>query len=44
MSDKDDPRHAVVVGCLVRNDGNEILLIRHRRRGWEITQGHVEEG
>jgi 8-oxo-dGTP diphosphatase len=39
-----DPRHTVVVGCLVRNGSGEVLLIRHERRGWEIPQGRVEEG
>lgn len=38
------PQHTVVVGCLVRNESGEILLIRHQRRGWEIPQGRVEEG
>lgn len=38
------PVHTVVVGCLVRNDQNEVLLIRHHKRGWEIPQGRVEEG
>ena len=40
----DNPRHIVVVGCLVQNEGGEVLLIRHRKRGWEIPQGRVEEG
>lgn len=44
MTEKTDPRHTVVVGCLARNAADEILLIRHRRRGWEIPQGRVEEG
>lgn len=39
-----EPLHTMVVGCLVRNAHDEILLIRHRRRGWEIPQGRVEEG
>ncbi len=39
-----DPTHTLVVGCLVRNDRDEVLLIRHQRRGWEIPQGRVEEG
>lgn len=43
MTGKSAPRHAVVVGCLVRNAENQVLLIRHHRRGWEIPQGHVEE-
>jgi 8-oxo-dGTP diphosphatase len=38
------PRHIIVVGALVRNAGGALLLIRHRRRGWEIPQGRVEEG
>jgi 8-oxo-dGTP diphosphatase len=40
----ENPRHTVVVGCLVRNEGGEVLLIRHHKRGWEIPQGRVEEG
>jgi 8-oxo-dGTP diphosphatase len=36
--------HTVVVGCLVRNVSNEVLLIRSHKRGWEIPQGRVEEG
>ncbi|GFO62669.1 NUDIX hydrolase [Geomonas paludis] len=43
MTEQKDPRHTVVVGCLVRNDENRVLLIRHRKRGWEIPQGRVEE-
>jgi 8-oxo-dGTP diphosphatase len=38
------PRHIVVVGALVRNSEERLLLIRHHRRGWEIPQGRVEEG
>lgn len=38
------PLHSVVVGCLVRNANNDVLLIRHHKRGWEIPQGRVEEG
>jgi 8-oxo-dGTP diphosphatase len=34
----------VIVGCLVRNAADELLLIRHHKRGWEIPQGHVAEG
>jgi BioD-like phosphotransacetylase family protein/8-oxo-dGTP pyrophosphatase MutT (NUDIX family) len=34
----------VVVGCLVRNERNEVLVIRNHKRGWEIPQGRVEEG
>jgi len=36
------PLHAVIVSCLVRNREDEVLLIRHPRRGWELPQGHVE--
>lgn len=39
----DNPKHTVVVGCLVRNAKNQVLLIRHVKRGWEIPQGRVEE-
>ena len=34
----------MVVGCLVKNANDEILLIRNHKRGWEIPQGRVEEG
>jgi 8-oxo-dGTP diphosphatase len=44
MSSVSTPLHSVVVGCLVRNASNEVLLIRHHKRGWEIPQGRVEEG
>jgi 8-oxo-dGTP diphosphatase len=44
MSTGSSPLHSVVVGCLVRNESNEVLLIRHHKRGWEIPQGRVEEG
>lgn len=40
----DNPKHIVVVSCLVRNEEGRILLIRHRKRGWEIPQGRAEEG
>jgi 8-oxo-dGTP diphosphatase len=40
----ENPRHTVVVGCLVQNEAGAVLLIRHRKRGWEIPQGRVEEG
>lgn len=43
-TNKHSPAHTVVVGCLVRNDNNEVLLVRHLKRGWEIPQGRVEEG
>jgi len=44
MSTGSSPLHSVVVGCLVRNASNAVLLIRHQKRGWEIPQGRVEEG
>ncbi|MEI6209182.1 MAG: NUDIX hydrolase [Desulfuromonadales bacterium] len=44
MSTGNTPVHSVVVGCLVRNSSNDVLLIRHHKRGWEIPQGRVEEG
>lgn len=37
------PKHVVVVSCLIRNDKDEILLVKHHLRGWEIPQGRVEE-
>lgn len=44
MSSADNRLQSVVVGCLVRNAADEVLLIRHHKRGWEIPQGRVEEG
>jgi 8-oxo-dGTP diphosphatase len=44
MSTGSSPLHSVVVGCLVRNESNDVLLIRHHKRGWEIPQGRVEKG
>jgi 8-oxo-dGTP diphosphatase len=44
MTSKSSPAHTVVVGCLIRNIRNEVLLIRNHKRGWEIPQGRVEEG
>jgi len=35
---------SVIVACLVSNAAEELLLIRHHRRGWEMPQGHVEQG
>ncbi len=40
----EQPKHVVVVSCLVRNDADEILLVNHHIRGWELPQGRVEEG
>jgi len=40
----ESPRHIIVVGALVRNVRDQILLVRHHKRGWEIPQGRVEEG
>ncbi len=37
------PKHLVVVSCMIRNDAGEILLVRHHIRGWELPQGRVEE-
>ena len=37
-------KHILVVSCLVRNVADQILLVRHRQRGWELPQGRVEEG
>ena len=37
------PKHLLVVSCLIRNENDEILLVRHHIRGWELPQGRVEE-
>ncbi len=38
------PKHVLVVSCLIRNTENQILLVKHHIRGWELPQGRVEEG
>lgn len=36
--------HIVAVGGLVTNIKNEVLLVKHPRRGWEFPGGVVESG
>lgn len=38
------PRHIVAASALVRNNIGQILLVRTRRRGWEIPGGQIEIG
>jgi 8-oxo-dGTP diphosphatase len=38
------PRHILVASCLVRNSLAQLLLVKHKVRGWELPQGRVEEG
>lgn len=38
------PRHILVASCLVRNSSAQLLLVKHKIRGWELPQGRVEEG
>lgn len=33
-----------MVSCLIHREDNQILLVKHRFRGWELPQGKVEEG
>lgn len=40
----EQPKHVVVVSCLIRNDAGLFLLVKHRSRGWELPQGRVEQG
>ena len=40
----DQPKHVLVASGLVRNDEGQLLLVKHRLRGWELPQGRVEEG
>lgn len=44
MNQENSPRHILVASCLVRNEANQLLLVRHYRRGWELPQGRVETG
>lgn len=36
------PRHKLAVATLVLNDNDEVLLIKHPRRGWEFPGGFVD--
>jgi 8-oxo-dGTP diphosphatase len=38
------PKHFLSAATIVRNDRNEILLIKGPERGWEMPGGVVEEG
>ncbi len=38
------PKHVLVVSCMIRNEQNQLLLVKHHIRGWELPQGRVEEG
>jgi 8-oxo-dGTP diphosphatase len=40
----EQPKHVLVTSGLVRNDEGQMLLVKHRLRGWELPQGRVEEG
>ncbi|HKI52088.1 MAG TPA: NUDIX hydrolase [Geothermobacteraceae bacterium] len=44
MNHEHSPRHILVASCLVRNEANEILLVKHYQRDWELPQGRVENG
>ena len=44
MNSENSPRHILVASCLVRNEANEILLVKHYRRDWELPQGRIENG
>jgi 8-oxo-dGTP diphosphatase len=44
MSHENSPRHILVASCLIRNEANEILLVKHYQRGWELPQGRIENG
>lgn len=44
MSYTNSPRHILVASCLVRNEANQVLLVKHFKRGWELPQGRIENG
>jgi len=44
MSHENSPRHILVASCMIRNEANEILLVKHYQRDWELPQGRVELG
>ena len=31
-------------GCIIINDKNEVLLVRHNKGHWDFPKGHVESG
>ena len=37
------PKHIVAAGILVER-GDEVLLVKTERRGWEFPGGQIEEG
>ena len=36
--------HQIIVSCLIRSGLDQVLLVRHHKRGWELPQGKVEGG
>lgn len=38
------PTHIVAAGALVKNDKDEILLVKNPNRGWEFPGGQIENG
>ena len=38
------PTHIVAACGLITNEQGEVLLMRHRQRGWEVPGGQVEVG
>ncbi|WP_226579843.1 NUDIX hydrolase [Halobacillus litoralis] len=38
------PKHIVSAATVIRNENEEILLIKGPKRGWEMPGGQVEEG
>jgi 8-oxo-dGTP pyrophosphatase MutT (NUDIX family) len=38
------PKHILTAYVLVLNYDNEILLVKHPKRGWEMPGGQVKEG
>ena len=40
----EQPKHVLVTSGLVRNEEGQMLLVKHRLRGWEMPQGRVEVG
>ncbi len=38
------PKHIVATASLVCNKNNQVLLVKTKRRGWEMPGGVIEEG
>lgn len=38
------PKHIVTVAGMITNDNDQVLMMKHPKRGWELPGGQVEVG